>query len=88
MRWCDPEMAAGMNIPGLEQALEQFGQAARLGIITVAQLSESVTELIAQLAKLPGIGRKSAERLAYHLLRVKSRKPWRLPMPFETYVKM
>ena len=36
----------------------------------MAQLSESVTELIAQLAKLPGIGRKSAERLAYHLLRV------------------
>lgn len=36
----------------------------------MAQLSESVTKLIAQLAKLPGIGRKSAERLAYHLLRV------------------
>ncbi len=36
----------------------------------MAQLSESVTELIAQLSKLPGIGRKSAERLAYHLLRV------------------
>ena len=36
----------------------------------MAQISESVTELIAQLSKLPGIGRKSAERLAYHLLRV------------------
>lgn len=36
----------------------------------MAQLTESVARLIDQLAKLPGIGRKSAERLAYHLLRV------------------
>lgn len=36
----------------------------------MAQLSESVTNLITQLGKLPGIGRKSAERLAYHILRV------------------
>ncbi len=36
----------------------------------MAQLTESVANLIDQLAKLPGIGRKSAERLAYHLLRV------------------
>lgn len=36
----------------------------------MAQLSESVTRLIDRLASLPGIGRKSAERLAYHLLRV------------------
>jgi recombination protein RecR len=36
----------------------------------MAQLTESVAKLIEQLAKLPGIGRKSAERLAYHLLRV------------------
>lgn len=34
------------------------------------QISESVTRLIDELAKLPGIGRKSAERLAYHILRV------------------
>ena len=34
------------------------------------QLSESVVNVIEQLSKLPGIGRKSAERLAYHLLRV------------------
>ena len=34
------------------------------------QLSDSVIELMEQLAKLPGIGRKSAERLAYHILRV------------------
>lgn len=34
------------------------------------ELSESVTELILQLSKLPGIGRKSAERLTYHILRM------------------
>ena len=34
------------------------------------QVSESLGKLIDELAKLPGIGRKSAERLAYHLLRV------------------
>ena len=31
--------------------------------------SESVTKLIDEFAKLPGIGKKSAERLAYHVLR-------------------
>ncbi|MBC8354267.1 MAG: recombination protein RecR [Planctomycetes bacterium] len=36
----------------------------------MAQLAESVARVIDELAKLPGIGRKSAERLAYHLLRV------------------
>lgn len=36
----------------------------------MAQLTESVAQVIEQLGKLPGIGRKSAERLAYHLLRV------------------
>jgi recombination protein RecR len=36
----------------------------------MAQLTESVTKLIEELAKLPGIGRKSAERIAYYVLRV------------------
>ncbi len=36
----------------------------------MAEITESVAELIEQLSRLPGIGRKSAERLAYHLLRV------------------
>jgi len=36
----------------------------------MAQLSESVTHVIEQFSRLPGIGRKSAERLAYHVLRV------------------
>ncbi len=33
------------------------------------ELTESVVNLINQMAKLPGIGKKSAERLAYHILR-------------------
>ena len=33
-------------------------------------LSESVTKLVEEFAKLPGIGKKSAERLAYHILRI------------------
>ncbi len=36
----------------------------------MAELSQSVSNLIDHLERLPGIGRKSAERLAYHLLRV------------------
>jgi recombination protein RecR len=36
----------------------------------MAQLTESVTKLIDELAKLPGIGRKSAERITYYILRV------------------
>jgi recombination protein RecR len=36
----------------------------------MAHLTESVNLLLDQFAKLPGIGRKSAERLAYHVLRV------------------
>jgi len=36
----------------------------------MAQLTESVTRMIDEFAKLPGIGRKSAERMAYYVLRV------------------
>ncbi len=35
----------------------------------VPELTESVVNLINEMAKLPGIGKKSAERLAYHILR-------------------
>lgn len=34
------------------------------------QIAEAVSQVIDEFAKLPGIGRKSAERLAYHVLRV------------------
>jgi recombination protein RecR len=33
-------------------------------------ISESVTRLVDEFARLPGIGKKSAERLAYHVLRL------------------
>jgi recombination protein RecR len=36
----------------------------------MAQLAESVARVIEEFGKLPGIGKKSAERLAYHILRV------------------
>jgi len=36
----------------------------------VPELTQSVTALIEEFAKLPGIGKKSAERLAYHVLRM------------------
>lgn len=36
----------------------------------MAELSDSVINMIEQLSRLPGVGRKTAERLAYHLLRV------------------
>ncbi|QDV68474.1 Recombination protein RecR [Rosistilla carotiformis] len=36
----------------------------------MAELTHSVADMIDHLGRLPGIGRKSAERLAYHLLRV------------------
>jgi recombination protein RecR len=34
------------------------------------ELTQSVTDLINEFAKMPGIGRKSAERLAYYILRL------------------
>ena len=37
-------------------------------------ISESVTRLIDEFAKLPGIGKKSAERLSYHVLRATARE--------------
>jgi recombination protein RecR len=36
----------------------------------MSQVSQSVARVIEEFGKLPGIGRKSAERLAYHILRV------------------
>lgn len=40
--------------------------------MVVTELTASVADLVEHLAKLPGIGRKSAERIAWHLLRVHS----------------
>ena len=38
----------------------------------MSELTRSVTELINEFAKMPGIGRKSAERLTYYVLRLNS----------------
>jgi recombination protein RecR len=40
----------------------------------VTEISESVTRLIDQMATLPGIGKKTAERLAYHMLHLPKEK--------------
>lgn len=40
----------------------------------MSESTQSVAELINQLAKLPGIGKKSAERLAYHLLHLSKKE--------------
>jgi recombination protein RecR len=44
----------------------------------MTEISHSVTDLIDQLSKLPGIGRKTAERLSYHLLRVHEKEAFAL----------
>jgi recombination protein RecR len=36
----------------------------------MSEFAGSVNDLVQQLGRLPGIGRKSAERLAFHLLRI------------------
>jgi recombination protein RecR len=36
----------------------------------MSELTQSVVQLIGEFAKLPGIGKKSAERLTYHILRI------------------
>ena len=66
-----------MALRALNRGNRRLGQPKRLGNElfeeseeSVAELSESVTRLVEQFAKLPGIGKKSAERLAYHILRV------------------
>ena len=40
--------------------------------VAVPELTESVSNLINEFAKLPGIGKKSAERLTYHVLRIQA----------------
>ncbi len=40
-----------------------------MGTFTMAKYSETIESLIEQLGRLPGIGARSAERLAFHLLK-------------------
>lgn len=44
----------------------------------MSELTASVAQLIECLTRLPGIGRKSAERIAYHLLRVSKEEAFAL----------
>jgi recombination protein RecR len=44
----------------------------------VASYGESVDRLLAELEKLPGVGRKTAERLAHHVLRMPSEEAMKL----------
>ncbi|MDR0871296.1 MAG: recombination mediator RecR [Planctomycetaceae bacterium] len=36
----------------------------------MSEITESVTRMMQEFEKLPGLGRKSAERIAYHLLKI------------------
>jgi recombination protein RecR len=36
----------------------------------MSELTQSVVQLVGEFAKLPGIGKKSAERLTYHIMRI------------------
>ncbi|MDR0336763.1 MAG: recombination mediator RecR [Planctomycetaceae bacterium] len=40
----------------------------------MSELTESVTRMIKEFEKLPGLGKKSAERIAYHLLKVETKE--------------
>ncbi len=51
-------------------------------------LPESVEALIQELTRLPGIGRKTAQRLAFHLLKSKGEAPRRLAQVLEVVVSV
>ena len=57
------EVTGGMNIPGLDVAMRYAAPIARL---------------LEELERLPGIGPKSAQRLAYHILRAETASGTRL----------
>jgi len=44
----------------------------------MSELTESVTKTINEFEKLPGIGKKSAERIVYHLLKVSNKEAFAL----------
>lgn len=48
------------------------------------QFARPLAELIAELERLPGVGPKSAQRLAYHLLRVSDGEAGRLAQAIQT----
>ena len=44
----------------------------------MASYGESVDRLLAELTKLPGVGRRTAERLAHHILRLSADEAMKL----------
>ena len=50
--------------------------------------SEPVERLMAELSKLPGVGQRTAERLAYHLLRQPSEEAMRLAIAIRDVKKL
>ncbi|MGL6226006.1 MAG: recombination mediator RecR [Thermoguttaceae bacterium] len=44
----------------------------------MSELTESVTRMMKEIEKLPGIGKKSAERIAYHLLKISAEEAFAL----------
>jgi DNA-binding YbaB/EbfC family protein len=60
-------MMGGLNLPGLESR-EWNSQ-------PMTRFAEPMSRLIDELRKLPGIGTKSAQRLAFHVLRRPTRRP-------------
>lgn len=53
----------------------------------MAAFTESMSKLIGEFAKLPGIGRRTAERLAYHVLSNRERGAMSLAMAIRDVVK-
>lgn len=61
-----PSLASAPNPP---HPARSGGRAAPAKPVASSAYPESVTRLIDELARLPGIGRRSAERLAFHILK-------------------
>ncbi len=53
----------------------------------MSSLPDAIEALIEELTRLPGIGRKTAQRLAFHLLRNREEAPRRLAQVLETVAR-
>jgi recombination protein RecR len=54
--------------------LLQFAKSPETDKKSMAELTETVMKMMREFEKLPGIGKKSAERIAYHLLKIEKDK--------------
>src|SRR5436309_1352923 len=75
MKRCSPrwgECWEGWAFRGCEfefAFLRFFSRPTRSEVFSMAKFAEPMTRLIDELKKLPGVGSKSAQRLAFHILR-------------------